>query len=247
MDVVTCDKCGKQFDNQTSFEQHSAAKHKYEEIAQSTNKSSKKPWIIGGLVVIGVTLFVFIGSGGFNDSPSEKQTVSVAFAAEKVLGNESAPVTLVEYSDFQCPFCGRFFRETEAQIIQQYVDTGKVKFVYKHYPVDAIHPEATKAAVASECANEQGSFWEFHDILFSNQHLLGESSYKSWAQQLNLDSAQFNECYDSNKYRSITKSDFQEGRNAGVRGTPGFTVNGRLVSGAQPFSVFQRLIEEQLP
>ena len=200
---------------------------------------------MGGIavVVIGLLWIAFFGTG---DEPTSSSAPAINFAPIKVLGNENATVTLTEYSDFQCPFCNRFFRETESLIIEEYVKTGKVKFVYKHYPVDRIHPQATLSALASECANEQGKFWEYHDILFRNTNSLNERSYKDWAKQLNLNSEQFNECYDTKKYISITRSDFKEGQAAGVRGTPGFTVNDRLVSGAQPFSVFQRLIEEQL-
>jgi len=248
MDEVICDKCEKKFGNQTSLEQHTAAVHKRDEATPDpSTKSGKIMWFVGGIVVIVAAFFVFVVFGGSGDSDfSENDGIAIDFSSEKVLGNENATVTLTEYSDFQCPFCNKFFRETESLIIQQYVDTGKVKFVYKHYPVDSIHPQASRAAQASECANEQGKFWEYHDILFRNANSLGERSYKNWAQQLGLDSDQFNECYDSNRYRSVVNSDFREGRAAGVRGTPGFTINNKLISGAQPFSVFQRLIEAEL-
>ena len=161
-------------------------------------------------------------------------------------GDKDAPVTLVEYSDFQCPFCSRHFSQTQPQIEEQYVKTGKVRFVYKHFPLDSIHPQATPAALASECAREQGKFWEYHDLIFQNQQSLGDASYKQWAAQLRLDTAEFNDCYDSKKYQDRVTADLQQGSSAGIRGTPGFFLNGQLISGAQPFAVFQQMIDAEL-
>ena len=155
-------------------------------------------------------------------------------------------VELIEYSDFQCPFCARFFTDTLPQIKANYIETGKVKFVYKHFPLDSIHPQATPAALAAECAKEQGKFWEYHNALFANQALLGDSNYKKWASDLGLDTEQFNDCYDTQKYLTQVRNDLQEGSSAGIRGTPGFLVNGQIISGAQPFVAFQQAIEAAL-
>ncbi|MBS3132826.1 DsbA family protein [Candidatus Woesearchaeota archaeon] len=217
--------------------------------------------------VLGVLLIISIYTGGFwfgsegsaanappaaaaPSAPSGEQAAPAGAEVEvgdaPTMGREDAPVTLIEFSDFQCPFCGRHFSQTHPQIKQYYIDTGKVRFVYKHFPLDSIHPQATPAALASECAKEQGKFWEYHDIIFQNQQSLGDASYKQWAAQLSLDTAQFNDCYDSQKYLSDVRSDLQEGSAAGVRGTPGFFLNGQPISGAQPFSVFQQAIEAEL-
>ena len=161
-------------------------------------------------------------------------------------GSDDAEVVMIEYSDFQCPFCKRFFDQTLSQIESKYVDTGKVKFVYKHFPLDNIHPQAEPAALASECANEQDKFWEYHDLIFNNQDKLRPSIYSVWASQLGLDVNKFNDCFNSEKYLNKVQSDFNEGSANGVTGTPGFLINGRLVSGAQPFSVFEQIIEEEL-
>ena len=171
--------------------------------------------------------------------------VQVEIGDSPVLGSEDAPVTIVEFSDFQCPFCARWYAETKGQLEEQYINTGKVKLVYMHYPLN-FHPEAVPAALASECAYEQGKFWEYHDLIFENPGSLGTASYKRWAGDLGLDQEQFDECYDSGKYDAEVKADLSEGQNAGIRGTPGFLVNGRLISGAQPFAVFRDAIEAEL-
>ncbi|MAG16108.1 disulfide bond formation protein DsbA, partial [Candidatus Woesearchaeota archaeon] len=135
---------------------------------------------------------------------------------------------------------------TLPQIEEEYVNTGKVKFVYKHFPLDNIHPQATPAALASECAQEQGKFWEFHNTIFENQQSLSDASYKQWAVDLSLDTEKFNDCYDTQKYLSDVRDDLQKGSAAGIRGTPGFLLNGQLISGAKPFAVFEQAIEAEL-
>ena len=171
--------------------------------------------------------------------------VNVDIGDSPFLGDEDAPVTIIEFSDFECPFCARWYIDTKSQIDEQYIKMGKVKLVYMHYPL-SFHPQAEPAALASECAYEQGKFWEFHDLIFENQRVISDANYKKWAADLGLDQAQFDDCYDSKKYQADVQDDFNKGQRAGVRGTPGFFVNGRLVSGAQPFSVFQQAIEAEL-
>jgi protein-disulfide isomerase len=159
-------------------------------------------------------------------------------------GPEDAPVTIVEFSDFQCPYCARFVTQTYPQIKQQY--EGKVRFVFRDFPLTQIHENAQNAAEAAGCANEQGKFWEYHDMLFTNQSALDVASLKSYASQLGLDSATFDQCLDSGKYAEEIQKDLQDGNQYGVQGTPSFFVNGLLVSGAQPFSVFQAVIDAAL-
>jgi len=161
-------------------------------------------------------------------------------------GDENAPVTLFEFSDYQCPFCGRHFSQTLPQIEELYIKTGKVKLVFKDFPLDSIHPEATPAALAARCAGDQGKFWEMHDILYTNQATLSSSAYKQWAVQLDLDTEEFNTCLDTRKHLSAIRSNLAEGQQAGIQGTPGFVINGQLISGAQPFPVFQQAIESAL-
>ncbi|MBI2640627.1 MAG: thioredoxin domain-containing protein [Candidatus Sungbacteria bacterium] len=165
------------------------------------------------------------------------------------LGNPDAPVTLIEFGDFQCPFCGRFFHTTEPQIIEQYVKTGKARFVYRDFAF--LGPESEWAAMAAECANEQGKFWQYHDYLYNNQRGENEGAFskenlKAFARAIGLSEAQFGSCLDSDKYLEAVRRDTDDGRSAGVNGTPATFVNGRLIQGAVPFAQFQKIIEEEL-
>jgi protein-disulfide isomerase len=159
-----------------------------------------------------------------------------------VKGDPDAPVTIVEYSDFECPFCARFYSDTLSQIEAQYIDTGVVKLAYKHFPL-SFHPNAQKAGEAFECAADQDAAWEMHDTLFEKGMGSGVPTFKQYAADLGLDQAEFDDCLDSGKYATKVSSQAQEAQSVGVRGTPGFLINGQLVSGAQPFAVFQQAIE----
>ncbi|RMF06236.1 DsbA family protein [Candidatus Woesearchaeota archaeon] len=182
-------------------------------------------------------------------APSAAPTPSVDMEKladdDPVKGDENAPVTIVEWSDFQCPFCGRFYSQTLSQIEDEYVKTGKVKIVYRDFPL-SFHQHAQKAAEAAECADDQGKFWEFHDKIFENQRDLSEENLKKWAEELGLDTEKFNACLDSGEKADEVKADMQDGSAAGIRGTPGFIINGKLISGAQPYSVFKQAIEDAL-
>ncbi len=177
--------------------------------------------------------------------PQPKGKVLLQDAVSK--GSEDAKYALVEYSDFQCPFCQRFFQQTEAQLFTDYVDTGKVRFVYKHFPLDSIHPNARPAAQASECARDQGKFWEMHDKIFEKSPDIGSASLKQMAAELKMDTAKFNACLDSGEKNAVVEAQLQEGIQNGIGGTPGFLLVDdkgnvlQVVSGAQPYSVFQQL------
>jgi len=166
------------------------------------------------------------------------------------LGEENAPVTIVEFTDYQCPFCGRHFSQTFGQIKSSYIDTGKVKYVIRDFPL-SFHPFAQKAAEATECAEEQDSFWEMHDKLFANQNTLDVASLKGYAAELGLDQDAFDTCLDGGEFAAEVQKDMADGSAAGISGTPGFWVigadgKGELVSGAQPFASFQAAIERHL-
>ncbi len=163
--------------------------------------------------------------------------------ADHVLGSSKAKVTIVEFSDFQCPFCGRFY-PTVKQALAEYKD--KIKFVYKHFPLESIHPNARPAAEASECAGEQGKFWEFHDKLFENQEQLGDAFYKKLAGDLKLNLNKFNDCLATKKYSAKIDTDYQTGISAGVQGTPHSLVNGIAVSGAVPYEQLKAVIDAEL-
>ncbi len=166
----------------------------------------------------------------------------------RALGSPEAPVTLIEYSDFQCPYCGRYARETFPQIAEAYVQTGKVRYVFRNFPLSSIHPQAEKAAEAAECAGEQGQYWGMHEALFSNQQQWsGQANavqtFKKFAAELGLDQAKFDSCLDNGTYADKIKADIQEGAAAGVSGTPAFRVNGVELSGAQPYAQFAQMID----
>ena len=167
---------------------------------------------------------------------------AVATEGSPAKGPANAPIELVEFSDFQCPFC---FRATPTvnQVLSTYGD--KIHFVYRHYPLPN-HPNARPAAEAAACAGEQGKFWPYHDRLFEDPSKLGQSELKRHAANLGLDTAKFDSCVDSHKLKAIVETDMQAGQEAGVDGTPAFFINGRMISGAQPFEVFKQIIDEEL-
>jgi protein-disulfide isomerase len=175
------------------------------------------------------------------EQPSQKPVAEFKITKDNhIRGDFNAPITLVEFSDFECPFCGRHY-PTLNKILSDY--KGKVRLVYKHFPL-GFHPNAQKAAEASECADEQGKFWEYHDKLFENQ-ITGYSldKFKQWAKDLGLNSNKFNDCLDSGKYAQKVQADYQEGLQKGVNGTPATFINGQLVSGALPYESFKQIID----
>jgi len=169
-----------------------------------------------------------------------RQNVSAAKGAAK--GPANAPIEIIEFSDFQCPFCLRA-NPTVTQVLKTYGD--RVHFVYRHFPLGN-HPNARPAAEASQCAAEQGKFWEYHDTLFANPSKLGDADLKQHAAGLGLDTKRFNACVDTHKYKAHVDADMTAGEEAGVSGTPAFFVNGRMLNGAQPFDAFKRVIDEEL-
>lgn len=176
------------------------------------------------------------------------QRTQINLAGAPVRGSPNAPVKIVEFSDFQCPFCSVFYLQTLPQLAQNYINMGKVQFVYKAFPL-SFHPFGQKAAEASKAAEEQGKFWEYHDILFQKQDewsATGIDKLKEYAKDLGLDTAQFNAELDSGKYATDVQKEFREGQTAGVGGTPTFFVNGIKLVGAQPYSAFQQIIEQEL-
>lgn len=164
------------------------------------------------------------------------------------IGKDNAKVTIVEFSDFQCPFCGRFYKDSLPQIKKDYIDTGKVKLYFRHFPLD-FHPQAKPLAIVAECANDQGKFWEMHDVIFDNNDKVGtmtNEDYKKWAVDMGLDTAKFNNCVDQKQHSDVIDEDQKAGVEVGVSGTPTFYVNGKQLVGAQPFSAFQTAIDAEL-
>jgi protein-disulfide isomerase len=157
-------------------------------------------------------------------------------------GPEDAVVTIVEFSDFQCGFCGRFAIETLQPLLAEY--DGRVRFVYRDFII--FGQKSYEAAVAAECANDQGKFWEFHNLVFANQHDLTPELLASFAQDLELEMAAFQDCYDTEAHRDGIAADVSYGESLGLSGTPTFFINGRLVSGAQPIETFRQIIDSEL-
>ena len=179
-------------------------------------------------------------------APTEPVKVSLGTAAIK--GDKNAPVTMLEFSDFECPFCSRFALGTLPQIISDYVDKGKVKIAFRHFPL-SFHANAKNGAMAAECAREQGGddmFFKMHDKIYGDQQNLNVDSLKKWAGELGLKMDQFNTCFDTKKYEKQIDADMADGQSYGVNGTPAFFINGRSITGAQPFAAFKTIIDEEL-
>ena len=160
------------------------------------------------------------------------------------IGSPDAPITVIEFSDFQCGYCARFVDSTLIPLLESYPD--EIRFCYKDFPLESIHPEAFAASEAAECAFEQDQFWQFHNGIFWNQSKLGVDLYLDLADSLKMDLDQFQQCIESNKYRSRVVEDFTIGRDLGVTGTPTFFVNGIPLVGAQPIESFIGIIESEL-
>jgi len=168
--------------------------------------------------------------------------VAIADVGRPVRGPAEAPIEIIEFSDFECPFCARA-HPTVTQVLDEY--GSQVRLVYRHYPLPN-HPNARPAAEASLCAQEQDRFWPYHDRLFANPSRLTIADLKQHASDVGLDRTPFDACLDSGKYRAEVEKDIAAGNQAGVSGTPAFFINGRLLSGAQPFEMFKRVIDEEL-
>ena len=188
-----------------------------------------------------------------NAPPPAKATV--ATRGRPVLGRKDAPVTIVEFSDYECPFCMRFASTTLVKLKKTYIETGKVRLVFRDFPLTNIHPRAAKAAEAAHCAGDQGKYWAMHDRLFRNRRALAPPALKRHAKALGLEADRFAKCLAGGSYAAQVKADLEAGARAGVRGTPTFFIgatgtNGRItgvrVAGAQPMAVFRRIIEAEL-
>ncbi len=186
-------------------------------------------------------------SGAATPAPGAK--VNVSTGAFPVLGDKNAKVTIVEFADFQCPFCEQWFTNVEGDLIKDYVNTGKVKFAFRNYAF--LGQESTWAAEAAYCANDQGKFWDYHDYLYKHQGqensgAFSKANLEQFASDLGLNTSQFNSCLDGDKYAAQVASDVKDGQAAGVNGTPTSFVDGQSVVGAQPYSAFKTLIDQEL-
>lgn len=188
---------------------------------------------------------------GTQGQPAPGTKVDVDEGHLPAKGDDNAKVTIIEFSDFQCPFCKQWFDQTKDQLFKDYVDTGKVKFLYRQYPIAQLHPNAEEASLASECANDQDKFWEYHDLLFAEQNSWANlpdptSNFSTYATQLGLNKSDFDQCMSSEELKSNVTKDMQDGSAAGVNGTPTFFINGVALVGAQPYDSFKAAIEKEL-
>ena len=191
--------------------------------------------------------------------PSKQPTVvKISIDDDPIIGDADAPITIIEFSDFQCPFCARFYIQTLPLILEEYIQEGKVRLVFRDFPIQSIHPNALPASVAANCANEQGKFKEMHDALFENQSEWNKQDavnalalFSQYAAGMGLEQDVFDACLKSGKHIEEIRKDLDDGRNYGVSGTPGFFVGNDHVGyvelkGAQPFESFKKLIDAQL-
>jgi len=242
--------------SEETISQNNAGKQNSGTITIRKDSLWKYATIVLAVVVVIGAFFFFTSNGtsptggAIRDIPSDNspgvaERVEVDIGNAPVLGDKNAPVTIVEFSDYQCPYCERHFTQTYPQLKANYVDTGKAKIVFMDFPL-SFHPEAQKAAEAARCAGEQGKYWEMHDKLFENQATLSPENEKKWARELGIDGAKFDTCLNSGKYTKAVQDDLNYGASLGIQGTPGFFVNGILVNGAQPFSAFKAVIDAEL-
>lgn len=183
--------------------------------------------------------------------PRAERVRRVSIDDDYMKGRPDAPITLIEFSDFQCPYCQRFFQETLPKLDKEFIQTGKLRFVYRDFPIEGSHVDAFRAAEAANCAGDQGQYWQMHDSLFENQEDLKRPDLKTYAQDLGLDISQFERCLDDQKFVDEVSRDFLDGQRAGVNGTPAFflgvtgedqTIEAIAITGARPFAYFSRLI-----
>jgi len=220
-------------------------------LTPSTHKKRKplSPFIH---LLIPVAFILGLGSGyllwGYTTPPAaagttEVQRVNVSTDGDPSIGPEDAPVTIVEFSDYQCPYCASWYQQTFDRLIANY--PGQIRFVYRDLPLP-MHPEAIPAAEAANCAGEQGAYWKFHDALFSGQYDLGRAAYEQYAADLGLEPAAFTACLDDHRYQDEVRADAADATRLGLTGTPSFVINGRILIGALPFEDFKAIIDEEL-
>jgi protein-disulfide isomerase len=250
----------------------------------SVKKSTFNGLLVGIIILVGITAF-FAGSYTSNLNSNQISTsdldeamaklelkllqnqlptkqaaepVKISMDDDPIIGNPDAPITIVEFSDFQCPFCARFHTQTLPLLLEEYIEQDKVKIVFRDFPIQSIHPNALPASIAAECANDQNKFREMHDILFEKQNSWNRvetndalSLFSQYASDMELDQGIFDSCLTSGKHIPEIQNDLNDGRDYGVSGTPGFFVGNDQIGfvelkGAQPFESFKKVIDAQL-
>ena len=216
----------------------------------------KRSYLYSVLVVLAFAVGILVGyviwgrNQGTSPTAANAPTEQVARRYDiptegfSSIGPEDAPITLVEFSDYQCPYCEKWYDQVYKQLWAAY--PGKIRFVYRNLPLTQIHPQSMNAAEASMCAGDQNAFWKFHDKLFENASSLNDDLYATLAADLGLDTAAFETCMNDHKHKAAIEADMQFAIDLGVQSTPTFFINGLAIVGAQPLSVFQQVIDEEL-
>lgn len=233
------------------------------------NNNNNNIWRTIGLLLIGAFIGYLTGrfAGSFT-LPSEnikintpentnkntqqvKQIQQINPDDDPALGSNTAEVTIVDFSDYQCPFCKNFYKNIYLELKKDYINTGKIKYIFRDFPLN-IHKNALAAANAADCSGEQGKYWEMHDKLFEDQNNWSKSDtpkdiFKSYAKELGLNTYLFNECIDSDKYNDEVMKDKEEGKSYGVNGTPTLFFNGQILRGgySQDYDLFQNYLEKE--
>jgi protein-disulfide isomerase len=220
-------------------------------LTPSTHKKNKplSPYLH---LFIPVAFILGLGSGyllwGLPNTPAaagttEVQRVNASTDGDPSIGPEDAPVTIIEFGDYQCPYCQSWYQQTFDQLMANY--PGQIRFVYRDLPLPG-HPESLPAAEAANCAGEQGDYWKFHDALYNGQYSLGRTAYEQYAADQGLDMAAFSACLDDHRYQDEIKADAADATRFGLNGTPSFVINGRILIGSRPFEDFKAIIDEEL-
>lgn len=214
-------------------------------------KSNKNIWIIATFLIALIAILaiagVFSPTANTSKDVNKLDPINMNYLIEDddIKGNPDAPITIVEFSDYECPFCQRFYLTTYQQLKEKYIDTGKVNLVYRDFPLN-FHQNAQKAAEAAECAGEQGKYYEMHDLLFEKGVSEGIDSFKEYASEIGLNREEFDQCLDSGEMRDEVLKDLADGQSLGISGTPSFIINGKTLVGAQPIEAFEKEIESIL-
>jgi protein-disulfide isomerase len=228
-------------------------------LVESQSDSPRRPWILS-LLIPGLVALAFFGAGlgtGWYvwGRPTPEPTAQIQIPENLIrydvdldddpsLGPADAPITIVEFSDYQCPFCTRWHDQVFKKLMDEY--DGQIRFIYRDFPLKSIHPEAVPAAEAANCAFEQDAFWGFHDALFKAEFGLGVEAYEQYARGLGLDMEKFTACVAERRYADDVESDFIYASEFGISSTPTFFVNGIPIVGAQPYDVFKQVIDLEL-
>lgn len=203
--------------------------------------------LVSGFLIWGGTTPAVANTVTDSTLPTQVQQVSrypVEEGGNPSIGPADAPITIIEFSDFQCPYCQKWATQVYQKLLDQY--PTQVRLVYRDFPLNSIHPEAAPAANAANCAGEQDSYWEYHDKLFSYELELGKDAYIQYAQELQLDMVNFTACLESNRYAAEVTADVDYAVSLGIQSTPTFFINGLYLVGAQPFETFKKLIDQEL-